>query len=61
MSITVLVPARNAERDLPGFLESAGRVADRVIALDDGSTDATAELLGASPLVETLLRNPRRE
>ena len=35
-------------------------MADLVIALDDGSTDATAEILEASPLVETVLRNPPR-
>jgi glycosyltransferase involved in cell wall biosynthesis len=58
--VVCLLPARNAERDLPGWLESAGRVADAVVALDDGSTDATAEILAASPLVRGLLRNPVR-
>jgi glycosyltransferase involved in cell wall biosynthesis len=58
--VVCLLPARNAERDLPGWLESAGRVADAVVALDDGSTDATAEILAASPLVKSLLRNPVR-
>ncbi len=59
--ITVLVPARNAAQDIPGLLESAALVGERVIALDDGSTDETARLLEASPLVERVLRNPRRE
>lgn len=58
--ITCLLPARNAERDLPGYLESAALFADALIALDDGSTDATAELLEGSPLVTRLLRNPPR-
>jgi glycosyltransferase involved in cell wall biosynthesis len=58
--IAALVPARNAEHDIPGYLESVGRFADAVVALDDGSTDRTAELLEASPLVERLLQNPRR-
>jgi len=31
-----------------------------VVALDDGSTDDTAAVLGAHPLVATLLRNPVR-
>ncbi|MEA2366266.1 MAG: spore germination protein [Thermoleophilaceae bacterium] len=58
--IVCLLPARNAEADLPGFLDSAAAVCDAVVALDDGSTDATRELLAASPLVEVLLENPRR-
>ncbi len=60
MAITCLLPARNAAGDIPAYLESAARFADRVIALDDGSTDSTAELLEQSPLVERVLRNPPR-
>src|SRR3954471_17036378 len=56
-----LLPARNAANDLSGFLESAGEFCDAVIALDDGSTDHTAEILFSSPLVKQLLRNPTRE
>ena len=56
-----LLPARNCARDLPGWLESVARFADVVVALDDGSTDETAEVLGAHPLVEIVLSNPRRE
>ena len=59
--LTVLLPARNAAADLPGWLESIARFADTAIALDDGSTDQTAALLDESPLVERLLRNPLRE
>src|SRR5215210_506784 len=58
--LAVLVPARNTAADLPGWLESAGRFADAVVALDDGSTDDTAAILAASPLVARLLRNPVR-
>ena len=61
MAITCLLPARNAADDVPGYLESVAPIADRVIALDDGSTDDTAELLERSPLVERVLHNPRRE
>jgi glycosyltransferase involved in cell wall biosynthesis len=57
----VLLPARNAAEDLPGWFESVERFADAVVALDDGSTDATGDLLAAHPLVEVVLRNPRRE
>jgi glycosyltransferase involved in cell wall biosynthesis len=56
-----LLPARNCAEELPGWFESVARFADGVVALDDGSTDETAELLAREPLVVELLRNPRRE
>ena len=59
--LVCLLPARNAEADLPGWFESARRFADAVVALDDGSTDRTRELLAAEPLVQVLLENPRRD
>jgi len=55
-----LLPARNAAHDLPGYFESATRVVDAVVALDDGSTDETCDILGHEPLVELLLRNDPR-
>lgn len=55
-----LLPARDAARDLPGYLRSAARFADALVALDDGSTDDTRDLLAASPLVAVLLANRRR-
>src|SRR3954470_24264977 len=55
-----LLPVRNAEDDLPGYLESVGRFAHAVIALDDGSTDRTREILESSPLVKLVLINPPR-
>jgi glycosyltransferase involved in cell wall biosynthesis len=58
--VACLVPVRNGEADLPGWLASVRRFADVVVALDDGSTDRTAELLEADPLVATVLRNPER-
>jgi glycosyltransferase involved in cell wall biosynthesis len=58
--LACLLPARNSQADLPAYLESAQRFADTVLALDDGSTDATATYLGRAPLVSELLRNPRR-
>jgi len=60
-SLVCLLPARNAAGDLPGYLRSAARFCDAIVALDDGSTDDTRALLQASPLVKVLLTNPRRE
>ncbi len=59
--LACLLPARNSAADVPGYLESARAFADAVIALDDGSTDATAALLEAAPEVTRVIRNPRRE
>lgn len=59
--IVCLLAARNCADDVPEYLACAGAAADTVIALDDGSTDATAELLAASERVTRLLHRPRRE
>ena len=59
-TVACLLPARNASADLDGWFESVERFADVVVALDDGSTDDTAAVLAAHPLVRTLLRNPPR-
>lgn len=59
--LVTLLPARNAAADLPGYLENVARFSDAVVALDDGSTDDTFDVLAAHPLVKILLRNPRRE
>ena len=59
--LVCLLPARNCESDLPGWFRSVAPVADAVVALDDGSTDGTAEALGTHPLVERLVKNPRRD
>lgn len=58
--LTILLPVRNGAEDLLGFLVSASRYADAVVALDDGSTDNSREILTAHPLVKVLLENPRR-
>jgi hypothetical protein len=55
-----LLPARNATADLCGYFESIAPVVDAVVALDDGSTDETSEILQGEPLVKLLLRNDRR-
>lgn len=58
--LAVLLPVRNGERDLPGWLDHVRGLADAVVALDDGSTDATRALLQADPLVRLVLANPPR-
>ncbi|MCA9879291.1 MAG: glycosyltransferase [Thermomicrobiales bacterium] len=58
--LVCLLPVRNGEADLPGYLESAAVFADAVVALDDGSTDRTRAMLHASPLVQIVLENPPR-
>lgn len=59
--LVVLIPVRNGGQLLHGWLASVAGFADEVVALDDGSTDATAEILRAYPLVGTVLSNPRRD
>lgn len=59
-TLVCLLPVRNGEADLPGYLESVARFADAVVALDDGSTDHTRAILDASPLVKLVLDNPPR-
>ena len=58
--ITLLVPVRNGEATLRRWLDRATAFADCVIALDDGSTDRTREILESHPLVDEVLSNPRR-
>ncbi|MEX0991735.1 MAG: glycosyltransferase [Actinomycetota bacterium] len=56
-----LLPMRNEESNLPGWLESAPGFCEAVIALDDGSTDRTAEILEGHDLFARILRAPQRE
>lgn len=60
-NVVCLLPARNCAGDLPGYFESVSRFADAIVALDDGSTDRTRNVLHEHPLVKVLLTNPVRE
>jgi len=55
--VSVIVPAFNAARTLGETLASVGaqtRAADEIIVVDDGSTDATAEIAAGVPGVRLL-------
>ena len=55
-----MLPVRNGEHDLPEYLASVSTYCDAIVALDDGSTDGTYDILAAHPMVKVLLRNPVR-
>jgi len=56
--LIALLQARDEERFLPGWLENIESCVDGIVALDDGSTDATAGILSEHPKLLELLRNP---
>lgn len=56
--LLALLACRDEMRHLPGFLRNVGPQVDGIVALDDGSTDGSAELLERAPEVLEVLRNP---
>src|SRR3954469_11606449 len=58
--LVVALPARNCADALPAGFGSPPRFADAVVALDDGSTDETADVLQSHWLTASILRNPVR-
>ena len=57
--VLALVSFRDEARFVPGLLENLATQVDGVVALDDGSTDDSAELLRGHPLVLELIEVPR--
>jgi len=53
-----LLAARDEMRFLPGYFANVAPHVDGILALDDGSTDGTAEYLGSHPAVLELIRRP---
>ena len=56
--LIALLAARNEMWYLPGYLANIAPHVDGIVALDDGSTDGTAECLAAHPKVLEVLRVP---
>ena len=56
-----LLAFRNERRFLPGWLANVLPEVDGVVALDDGSSDGSSELLADQPALLTLLRQEPRE
>jgi hypothetical protein len=59
VSIFCLIAVRNEERYLPGFLHHLRHHVDGIIALDDCSTDRTAQILASEPRVVSVLGETR--
>ena len=51
MSIGVVIPARNEAEHLPSVLSGIPSFVDKVVVVDDGSTDGTGKLAGEAELV----------
>jgi glycosyltransferase involved in cell wall biosynthesis len=57
--LLALLAVRDGMRHLPGFLRNVAPQVDGIVALDDGSSDGSLELLERHEAVIELLRNPR--
>jgi glycosyltransferase involved in cell wall biosynthesis len=53
-----LIAVRDGMRFLPGFVNNVAPQVDGIVALDDGSSDGSAEFLAQCPATLSLLRNP---
>lgn len=60
LRIVCVLQVRNEARYLPGCLDHLRGHVDGIVALDDGSTDGTADILRREPMLLALLSNPPR-
>jgi hypothetical protein len=60
LKVFCLIAVRDEERYLPGFLHHIRDHVDGIVALDDCSTDRTAEILRSERRVLSVLRETRR-
>jgi glycosyltransferase involved in cell wall biosynthesis len=56
--LVAILQARNEAQRLPGFLLNVAPQVDGIVALDDGSSDGTGELLRQDARVQTVLPAP---
>lgn len=56
--LLALLPIRNHAHYLAGFLANVAPQVDGILALDDGSTDGTREILESRPEILEMLHNP---
>jgi dolichol-phosphate mannosyltransferase len=60
MNVLTAIPVYNEERYVERVLQEVRRYASRILVINDGSTDGTAELLSRQPDLEVITHAPNR-